>query len=204
MSETPATPTEEQTQTQPQIPNTINEVTPEQWQAFVGALTEQNNALQAAVAQRDGALREITTKERREAVSQMSDKERADMYEAQLAQIQQLGTQAQAQDVSNTVWQRRDADAAARILQSHGLNGNEPELYRAAWDVNWMPRFAASVDALVKSRGTNGRGRNGTATAADNPANRANVGQGAPVPEIDVNTTSGFDVIRFALSKGKT
>jgi len=200
MSETPATPTEEQTQTQPQIPNTINEVTPEQWQAFVGALTEQNNALQAAVAQRDGALREITTKERRDQVAQMSDKERADMYEAQLAQIQQLGTQAQAQDVSNTVWQRRDADAAARILQSHGLNGEEPELYRAAWDVNWMPRFAASVDALVKKRGTNGRGRT---NAADNPANKANVGAGAPVPEIDVSSTSGFDVIRYALSRGK-
>jgi hypothetical protein len=188
----------EQPQTSAQIPNTINEVSPEQWQAFVGQLSDQNNMLQAQLQQTNGRLAEITTKERKEALEGMSDKERADMLQKQMEAIQAVGTQVQAQDVSNTVWQRRDADAAARVLQSHGLKGDEPELYRAPWDVNWMPRFAASVDALVKTKASQRQ-----TPANDNPANRANVGSGgSPMPEIDPGA-NGFDTIRFALQRGR-
>lgn len=201
MTDTPSeTPNTEPQTEQPRAPNTINEVTPEQWQAFVGALSEQNNALQAAVAQKDSTLREISVREQQSRIAEMTDKERADAYEAQINQLRAVGQQAQAQDVSNTVWQTRDADAARRILQSHDLTGNEPELYRAAWDVNWMPRFAASVDAIVRSKKAQ---QKANPSAADNPANRANVGTGSPVPEIDLNTTSGFDTIRYALGRGK-
>lgn len=200
----PAEPTQEQPNTeqaQPQQPSNLNEVTPEQWQAFVGALADQNNALQAQVNATQGRLQEISAKERREQLEGMSDKERADALQAQMNQLQQAGQMAQAQQISSDVWQRRDADAARRILDTAGLTGTEPELYRAVWDVNWMPRFAASVDAAVKARNAKANTRT---NAADNPGNRANVGNGTggAIPELDPNA-SGFDTIRFALQRGK-
>ena len=200
-SETSGTSQEQPQQQTSSLPNTITDVSPEQWQAFVGALSEQNNALQQQVAQASGRLNEITAKQRREQIEGMPDKERADALQAQLDAIAQAGQQVQAQEVSNTVWQRRDADAAARILQSHGLTGQEPELYRAAWDVNWMPRFAASVDVAVKAKQT---AQKQNAGAANNPANRASVGNGtgSAIPEIPENA-NGYDTIRFALSRIK-
>lgn len=193
--------------TQPETPNT--DTTPEtppqeqpqlsqdQWNEFLGNLAAQNQALQTQVASMTNSQRQEAIAKREAEIQELPDKDRADTLQRELNAIKQAGAAAQAQDISNSVWRRRDADAAARLLQIHGYNGNEPELYRGEWDVNWMPRFVASVEQMVKTKGT-------TTRAASNPANRANVGTStsSALPELDPNAT-GFDTIRFALSRAK-
>lgn len=198
--------TQEDTSTQQQIetPATAQpEISSDQWQQFLGNLQAQNNELQAQLTQTQVAATQDRVHRRREEIASLPDKERAEALQQQLDGIAQAGQAAQAQEVSNSVWQRRDADAAARLLSSHNLTGTEPELYRSGWDVNWMPRFVASVDNLVKTKATKSRSTN--TNPAENPANRANVGSStsSALPEIDP-TASGFDTIKFALSRGKT
>lgn len=175
------------------------QLSPEQWNEFLGNLAAQNQALQGQISTMNSNQLQEQIAKREAEIKEMPDKERADTLERELNQIRQAGAQAQAQEISTSVWRRRDADAAARLLQLHGMNGTEAELYRGEWDVNWMPRFVASVETMVKAKGTrpNGNGRN-------NPANRANVGTStsSALPEIDPNA-SGFDTIRFALSRTK-
>lgn len=172
----------------------------EQWNEFLGNLAAQNQALQGQLASMNSNQLQEQIAKREAEIKEMPDKERADTLERELNQIRQAGAAAQAQEISTSVWRRRDADAAARLLNLHGFNGNEPELYRGEWDVNWMPRFVASVENMVKTKGSRPTNR-----AASNPANRANVGTStsSALPEIDPNA-SGFDTIRFALSRGKT
>jgi hypothetical protein len=199
MTETPA----EQTQVQPEAPDTAPaqpQISSDQWNEFLGGLVAQNNALstQLSAVQQQEQARAVQS--RLEQINSLPDKDRADALQAELNGIKNAGAAAQAQEISNSVWQRRDADAASRLLTLHGFNGTEPELYRGTWDVNWMPRFVASVEGLVKTK----QKANGNSNPSNNPANRANVGTStsSALPELDPNA-SGFDTIRFALARGK-
>ena len=183
-----------------EAPQEQPQLSQDQWNEFLGNLAAQNQALQGQIASMNSnQIQEQITKRERE-IQEMPDKDRADTLQRELNQIRQAGAAAQAQEISTNVWRRRDADAAARLLQLHNFNGTEPELYRGEWDVNWMPRFVASVEHMVKTKGQRPNSR-----AASNPANRANVGTStsSALPEIDPNA-SGFDTIRFALARGKT
>lgn len=195
--ETTNTEPTEVTQETPQ--ETQPQLSQEQWNEFLGNLAAQNQALQGQIASMSSNQLQEQIAKREKEIEEMPDKERADTLQRELNQIRQAGAQAQAQEISTQVWRRRDADAAARLLNLHGFNGNEPELYRGDWDVNWMPRFVASVESMVKTKGSKPNGNR------NNPANRANVGTStsSALPEIDPNA-SGFDTIRFALSRGKT
>jgi hypothetical protein len=64
-----------------------------------------------------------------------------------------------------------------------------------------MPRFTASVENVISAR----RAANTYQNASNNPANRANVGNGTGqgLPEIDEDHTSGLDMIMYALQKGR-
>jgi DNA primase len=195
------------TETQTQVPATTEtppeqpQINSEQWNEFVGTLVQQNNALQTQVNAQQYQSQQKAAQERQEQINSLPDKDRADALANELAAIKNAGQAAQAQEISNSVWQRRDADAAARLLQLHNLNGTEAELYRGQWDVNWMPRFVASVEGMVKGKQqASTRNQN----AASNQGNRANVGgsTSSALPEIDPNA-SGFDTIRFALARGK-
>jgi hypothetical protein len=191
---------EVQEEVQAEAPPEQPQLSQDQWNEFLGNLAQQNNALQSQIATMNSNQLQQQIAQREAEIKEMPDKERADTLERELNQIRQAGAAAQAQDISNSVWRRRDADAAARLLQLHGYNGTEPELYRGEWDVNWMPRFVASVEYMVKTKGQRTNTR-----AASNPANRANVGTStsSALPELDPNA-SGFDTIRFALARGKT
>jgi hypothetical protein len=191
---------EVQEEVQAEAPPEQPQLSQDQWNEFLGNLAQQNNALQSQIATMNSNQLQQQIAQREAEIKEMPDKERADTLERELNQIRQAGAAAQAQDISNSVWRRRDADAAARLLQLHGYNGTEPELYRGEWDVNWMPRFVASVENMVKTKGQRTNTR-----AASNPANRANVGTStsSALPELDPNA-SGFDTIRFALARGKT
>lgn len=200
MSETPP---QNNTQVQPEAPpqdNAQPQISSEQWNQFIGDIVSQNQALQQQISSQNYANQQRAVAERQEQINSLPDKERADALANELNAIKSAGQAAQAQEISNSVWQRRDADAAARLLQLHGFNGTEPELYRGQWDVNWMPRFVASVEGMVKTKQQSSRNSN----PASNPANRANVGTStsSALPEIDPNA-SGFDTIRFALARGK-
>src|SRR5215471_19193297 len=203
MSETPpAENTQTQVQADAQAPTNGQaqpQISSDQWNEFVGTLVQQNNALQSQINSQNYQNQQRAVGERQAQIDSMPDKERADALQGELNAIKNAGQAAQAQEISNSVWQRRDADAAARLLQLHGLNGTESELYRGTWDVNWMPRFVASVEGLVKGKQQASRNSN----AASNPGNRANVGTStsSALPEIDPNAT-GFDTIRFALARG--
>ena len=192
--------TQEVVQETPQQPQQ-EQITAAQWQQFLGGLQEQNQALAAEVNNLKGHMGASEAARRQKEIDELPDKERADALQAQMDNLKQAGAAAQSQEISNSVWQRRDADAAARLLQSHNMNGTEAELYKGAWDVNWMPRFVASVDNIVKNKSQNSR----RTDAANNPANKANVGNStsSALPELDANA-SGFDTIKFALSRGKT
>lgn len=195
--ETPPTTTE----TPAQTTQAQQSLTQDQWNEFLGGLAAQNQNLQAQVNNMSARDNQRAIQERQAEINAMPDKDRADQLQAQLDGIRNAGAAAQAQEISNNVWQRRDADAASRLLTLHGLNGTEAELYRGGWDVNWMPRFVASVEGLVKGKAA----KAGNATdPANNPANRANLGgsTSSALPEIDANA-SGFDTIRYALSRQK-
>jgi len=171
----------------------------EQWQQFMQGMVAQNQALAAQLSNTQAAQAADNAARYQAQVNALPDKERADALQAQLNSIRAFGEQAQREQLSQNVWQRRDAEAAARLLMLHGMSGQEPELYKGDWDVNWMPRFVASVDHAVKGRQTRNINQNG---AQNNPANRANVGNGTSsnMPEID-DKASGYDTIRFALQK---
>src|SRR4030095_10557963 len=136
--EEPQVPPEPQPQPQPEEIATIS---PEQWQAFIGNIQQQTQALQNEALAAKSELANRTRHDYQAQIAALPDKERADALQAQLQQIEQTAQAAQAQQISTSVWQRRDAEAASRLLQLHGFNGQEPELYRGNWDVNWMPRF---------------------------------------------------------------
>ncbi len=191
----PEAPAENQTVQNPPAQEAINT---EQWQQFMQGMVAQNQALAAQLSNTQAAQAADNAARYQQAISSLPDKERADALQAQLNSIRQFGEQAQKEQLSQTVWQRRDAEAAARLLMLHGMNGQEPELYKGDWDVNWMPRFVASVDHAVKGR----QQRNVNQSAQTNPANRANVGNGtsSSLPELD-EKASGYDTIRFALQK---
>lgn len=172
-----------------------------EWQQFMGtmqaqnaALTQQLSAAQAHITQTNQALHDA-------AVEQLEPEKKAQQLQAELNMIKTMGAQAQQQQMSNEVWQRRDAEAAAHLLMASGMNGDEPGLYRQPWDVNWMPRYAASIKNFINTRRSqnNGNPRN-------NPANIANVGNGtgSGLPEIDADKASGADLIAFALQRGKS
>lgn len=191
-----ATTTEEQTAAQ----ETTEAVTTEQWQSFLGNLASQNQALQAQLNQTQNALYADRNQQRQEIINKLPAEEKAAALEAELNAIKQTAAAASAQSISQQVWQQRDAESAARILSIHGLSGYEPELFRAAWDVNWMPRFVASVEQLVKGN----RAKGANANAKNNPANRANIGNGSgnQIPDLDPNA-SGYDTISYALRRAQ-
>jgi hypothetical protein len=175
-------------------------VSQQEWQNFMStmqaqnaALTQQLGAAQAHIAQTNQSLHDA-------AIEQLEPEKKAAQLQAELNAIKTYGAQAQAQQMSNDVWQRRDAEAAAHLLQTAGMNGDEPGLYRQPWDVNWMPRYAASVKSFINNR----RSQNNN-NPRNNPANAANVGNGtgSGLPEIDADKASGADLIMFALQKGK-
>jgi hypothetical protein len=170
-------------------------VSPEQWQQFMQGMQAQNAELAARLTQSEQARAQTNVAVKNFARAQMDDKQRADALQAELDQIQAFGQQAQQQQLSNDVWQRRDAEAAARVLMLNGMNGNEPGLYRQPWDVNWMPRFVASVQEVASHRNRQGSPNN-------NPGNRANViaNGGSSLPEID-EKLSGYETIRYALAR---
>lgn len=176
-----------------------NAITTEQWQSFMANMQSQNAALaqqltaaQTHIAQTNAALHDA-------AVEKLSPEEKATQLQNELNAIRQAGAAAQAQTMSNEVWQRRDAEAAARLLKSHGMNGDEAGLYRQPWDVNWMPRYVASVENFVNNRRSQNQNN-----PNNNPGNRANVGNGtgSGLPEIDADKVSGAELLRFALSRG--
>lgn len=172
-----------------------------QWQQFMQGMAAQNQALAAQLSNTQATIADQNARAIEENLSKLPDKERADALQAQLSAIKNFGEQAQKEQLSQNVWQRRDAEAAARLLMLHGMNGQEGELYKGDWDVNWMPRFVASVEHAVKGRVSRNTQQNSQATQS-NPANRANVGNGTSgsIPEID-EKASGYDTIRFALQK---
>lgn len=190
--------TTEETQTTGQ--EATEAVTTEQWQAFLGNLASQNQALQAQLNQTQNALYADKAQQRQQIIDKLPAEEKAAALEAELNAIKQTAAAASAQSISQQVWQQRDAESAARILSIHGLSGYEPELFRAAWDVNWMPRFVASVEQLVK--GNRAKGANNG--AKNNPANRANIGNGSgnQIPDLDPNA-SGYDTISYALRRAQ-
>ena len=171
-----------------------------QWQQFMQGMAAQNQALAAQLSNTQSVIADQNARAIEENLSKLPDKERADALQAQLSAIKNFGEQAQKEQLSQSVWQRRDAEAAARLLMLHGMNGQEGELYKGDWDVNWMPRFVASVEHAVKGRVSRNTQQN--SNAQSNPANRANVGTGTSnsIPEID-EKASGYDTIRFALQK---
>lgn len=196
--------TQEDTSVQSEVATATTEtpandtISRDQWQAFLGNLTAQNQQLQAQLAQTQGALGQVAEHNRKQAIDQLTPEQKAQVLENELNQIKANAQNAQQNQISHNAWQQRDAESAARILNLHGLSGYEPELYRNSWDVNWMPRFVASVEGIVKTKGSSGK------NPASNPANRANVGNGnaSSIPELDPNA-SGFDTIRYALSRAK-
>jgi hypothetical protein len=175
-------------------------VSTDQWRQFLGNLAAQNQALQAQLASTQNAFVQQNVAQRRQQINQLPPEQKAEMLERELNSIQANAEAAQQQQISTQVWQQRDAESAARILKINGLSGYEPELYRANWDVNWMPRFVASVENLVSSRQ-----KQGNSAAASNPANRANIGSGreSNIPELDPNA-SGYETIRYALSRQRS
>jgi len=175
-------------------------ITQQQWQQFMSGMQEQNAALAAQLQQ--SQAQQVATNQalHKAAVDKLEPEEKAKALEAELNAIKGAAAAASQQMTSNEVWQRRDAESAARLLTMAGMNGDEPGLYRQNWDVNWMPRFTASVENYLNQR----RAQN-YQNAANNPANRANVGNGTGqgLPEIDEDRTSGFDMIQYALSRGR-
>ena len=175
-------------------------VTSEQWQQFMAGMQAQNAALAAQLQQTQAQQTATNQAIRKAAIDKLEPEQKAEALEQELNAIKGAAATASQQMQSNDVWQRRDAESAARLLKMAGMNGDEPGLYRQNWDVNWMPRFTASVENYLSSR----RAQN-YQNAANNPANRANVGNGTGqgLPEIDEDRTSGFDMIQYALSKGR-
>jgi len=169
--------------------------TTEQWTNFLGSLAAQNDALSAQLAQSQSHNLNVAVAQREAQINALPAEEKVKVLQGQLDNIKNIGTAVQQQQFSNSVWQRRDADAAAQILQMHGLTGNEASLYHGEWDVNWLPRFTNSVNAIVQSKKTQAKNN-----PANNPANRANISNGQPLPEIADNAT-GYDTIRFALAR---
>lgn len=174
-------------------------LTTEQWQAFMADMQQQNAALSAQLSNANAQISNTNQQMRQAAIDQLEPEKKAEALQAELNQIKGVLNNAQQQQMSNEVWQRRDAEAAARLITMAGLNGNEPELYHQPWDVNWMPRFVASVENHLSNKRAQNRNN-----ASNNPANRANVGNGTGqgLPEIDVDKASGADLIQFALQRG--
>jgi hypothetical protein len=180
--------------------NANTNITSDQWQSFMAGMQQQNAALAAQL--QASQQQNINTQQslRKAAIDSLEPDKKAEALEAELNAIKNAANAANQQMMSNDVWQRRDAESAARLLQMAGMNGQEAGLYRQSWDVNWMPRFTASVENLLQQR------RSQTFNnPSNNPANRANVGSGTGqgLPEIDEDHTSGFDMIQYALSKGR-
>lgn len=174
-------------------------ISQDQWQQFMSGMQAQNAALASQLQAANAHITATNTALHDAAVERLEPEQKVAQLQGELNAIRQAGAQAQAQTMSNEVWQRRDAEAAARLLNSHGMNGNEAGLYRQPWDVNWMPRFAASVENFVTTR----RSQNNN-NPNNNPANRANVGNGtgSGLPEIDADKSSGAELIMYALSRG--
>jgi hypothetical protein len=198
MTQPQEAPQTEETPTTEQSGGGLESISAEQWQQFMGNMQAQNAALTEQLNMTKAQLANNTYASRREKLNQMSAEEKAEALQNELDTIRNTAQAAQAQEISNNVWQRRDADSAARILQLHNLSGNEPELYRANWDVNWMPRFVASVENVVKTKAASARAKS---NPENNPANKANVSNTASAaPEIPDNL-SGYDTIRLALAR---
>lgn len=171
----------------------------EQWQEFMAGMQAQNAQLAQQLAGANQQIVSTNQQIRQAAIDQLEPEKKVEALQSELNMIKNAAAQAQSQQMSNDVWQRRDAEAAARLITMAGLSGNEPELYHQPWDVNWMPRFVASVENHLSNRR-----RANASNANNNPANRANVGNGTGqgLPEIDVDKASGADLIQFALQRG--
>lgn len=178
--------------------NSQGNITQEQWQQFMAGMQAQNAELANQLSAANAQISNTNQALRKAAIEQLEPEKKVEALQAELDTIKGAAAMAQQQQMSNDVWQRRDAEAAARLLTLAGMNGNEPGLYRQNWDVNWMPRFVASVENHLQSRRTAA-----TQQAQDNPANRANVGNGTGqgLPEISDNA-SGAEMIMFALQRG--
>lgn len=174
-------------------------VSQEQWQNFMSGMQTQNAALAQQLTAANQHIATTNEQLNKAAIDQLEPEKKVEALQAQLDAIKQAGTIAQQQQMSNDVWQRRDAEAAARLLTLAGMNGNETGLYRQNWDVNWMPRFVASVENHLQSR----RAAANT-QAQNNPANRANVGNGTGqgLAEMDIDKNSGAELIMYALQRG--
>jgi len=175
-------------------------ITSEQWQQFMGQMQAQNQALAQQLSAANQHIANTNQALRKAAVDSLDPEDKAKALQAELDNIKAMGTAAQQQTMSNDVWQRRDAESAARLLMMAGMDTSEPGLYRGEWDVNWMPRFVASVENRIATRRQQANNYN----PQNNPANRANVGNGtgSGLPEIDVDKASGADLIMFALQRG--
>ena len=175
-------------------------ISAEQWQQFMTGMQQQNAALAQQLTAANQTIANTNQALRKAAVDNLEPEEKAKALQAELDAMKQIGAAAQQQTMSNDVWQRRDAESAARLLMMAGMNADEPGLYRGDWDVNWMPRFVASVENRITTR----RQQNSNYNPQNNPANRANVGSGTSqgLPEIDADKASGADLIMFALQKG--
>lgn len=173
-------------------------ISTEQWQQFIQGMQAQNQALAAQLNATNAQVIDQNVKTYKENLSKLDDKQRADILQRQMDALAAAGEQAQRENLSQQVWRQRDAEAAAQLLVMHGFNGQEPELYKGEWDVNWMPRFSSSLKHAVDARAV----RNQANNSQSNPANRANVGNGTSnsIPEVD-EKASGYDTIRFALQK---
>lgn len=174
-------------------------ISQDQWQQFMQGMQQQNAALAAQLTAANQTIANTNQQLHKAAVDQLEPEKKVEALQAELDAIRQAGTMAQQQQMSNDVWQRRDAEAAARLLTLAGMNGNEPGLYRQNWDVNWMPRFVASVENHLQSRRTAANNQ-----AQNNPANRANVGNGTGqgLAEVDIDKNSGAELIMYALQRG--
>jgi len=174
-------------------------ISPQEWQNFMAGMQQQNAALAAQLQGANAQIANTNNALREAALNQLEPEKKAEQLQAELNAIRGAAAAAQQQQMSNDVWQRRDAESAARLIMMAGLTGNEPELYHQPWDVNWMPRFVASVENHLSNRRAAA-----VNNAANNPANRANVGNGTGqgLPEIDVDKASGAELIEFALQRG--
>jgi hypothetical protein len=177
----------------------LDAIRAEQWQAFVNNMAQQNAALANELTQTRNALTETAVRQHQENLSKLTPEQKAEALEAELNNIRSAANQAYQNQVSQDVWRRRDAEAAARILRLANLNVNHPELYRGDWDQNWMPRFVASVEGIQSKRSST---NTADSNPRDNPGNRANVGtsMGSTVPELD-DKADGPSTIRFALQR---
>src|SRR5262249_14290277 len=123
------TQTQVQTETPPTNDNGAQQgeaqpqITTEQWNEFIGGMVAQNNALQQQINAQNYQAQQRQVQDRQAAIDSLPDKDRADALQGELNAIKSAGQAAQAQEISNSVWQRRDADAAARLLTLHGFNG---------------------------------------------------------------------------------